>query len=363
MQVVGELRDAAERLDETVAELERVGGGEADPLDAWQARNVMNERSEVDPLAIGHRAAVSVDVLAKERHLGDALAGELTHLAQNGVEGTAYFLATGVRDDAEAAVLAAAFHDRNVGARAFGTRWRQMIELLDLGEADIDHGATVKEQLLDHVLQPVQCLRAEYQIDERRALDDGRPLLARNTAAHADDDLGPAGLQATPLAKQREHLLLRLLAHRAGVHQQHIRLVRIFGGSEPHVIAQYVRHACGVVLVHLAAEGLDEVMAGHENQNSKACRCGAHGRSRDLQTQIEKISLLSNLDGSLMTGSDRDARRPSATAAAHRRLTRTPGPVPVPRTYPCCVAAGVSGSLLHRSASAYSRALAWRDAP
>src|SRR6516225_4925791 len=348
MQVVGELRDAAERLDEAVAELERVRSGKADPLDARQARNVMNERSEVDELAIGHRAAVSVDVLAKERHLGDALAGELTHLAQNGVEGTAYFLATGVRDDAEAAVLAAAFHDRNVGARAFGTRWRQMIELLDLGEADIDHGATVKAQLLDHLRQPVQCLRAEYQIDERRALDDG---------------LGPAGLQATPLAKQREHLLLRLLAHRAGVHQQHIRLVRIFGGSEPHVIAQHVRHAGGVVLVHLATEGLDEVVAGHENENSKACRCGTHGRSRGLQTQIEKTSSLSSLDELVMTGSDHGARCPADKAAAEGTLTRTSRPVPVPRTYPCCDAAGVSGSLLHRSAYTYSRSLAWRDAP
>src|SRR5262249_2722786 len=50
---------------------------------------------------------------------------------------------------------------------------------------------------------------------------------------------------------------------RAGVHQQQIGLTRVVGRRKAYALPQYVRHAGGVVLVHLAAEGLDEVMAGH----------------------------------------------------------------------------------------------------
>src|SRR5437764_13604039 len=47
VQVVGELADTGERLDQAVVELERVGGGEADALDARHARGMVDERGEI----------------------------------------------------------------------------------------------------------------------------------------------------------------------------------------------------------------------------------------------------------------------------------------------------------------------------
>ena len=101
--------------------------------------------------------------------------------------GRLIFLAARVGHDAEAAVLAAAFHDRDERGGAFGARRRQVIELLDLGKADVDHGPAGAAQLRDHLGQAMQRLRAEHEIHERRALGDGLAFLARHAAAHADE--------------------------------------------------------------------------------------------------------------------------------------------------------------------------------
>lgn len=55
----------------------------------------------------------------------------------------------------------------------------------------------------------MQGLRAEHQVDERRALDDRFAFLRGDAAAHADDDLAALVLQALPHAQLAEHLLLR----------------------------------------------------------------------------------------------------------------------------------------------------------
>jgi hypothetical protein len=187
----------------------------------------------------------------------------LPQLLEHRLEGAAHFLAARIRHDAEAAVLAAALHDGHEGPRALRTRCRQTIELLDLREAHVDHRLTRAAQLAEHLRQAVQGLRTKHQVHERRTLGDRLTLLARHAAADADDHLRPARLQKPPFPEQREHLLLRLLAHRAGVHEEQVRFRRVVGGHEIRAGAQHVRHPGGVVLVHLAAEGLDEVAAGH----------------------------------------------------------------------------------------------------
>ncbi len=91
---------------------------------------------------------------------------------------------------------------------------------------------------------------------------DALAFLAGHATAHADDDVRARGFQVAPAAELREHFLLRLLAHGARVEQQQVGLFRILGGLVAAAITQYVRHPGGVVLVHLAAEGL-EVNARH----------------------------------------------------------------------------------------------------
>src|SRR5207237_8836715 len=96
---------------------------------------------------------------------------------------------------AEAAVLAAALHDRYMGGRALGARRRQMVELLDEREADVDLGHAGGAAALEELRQPVQRLRAEHDVDERRALDDRGAFLARDAAAHGDHQARLRALQ------------------------------------------------------------------------------------------------------------------------------------------------------------------------
>jgi hypothetical protein len=82
-----------------------------------------------------------------------------------------------------------------------------------------------RAHLADHRGQAVQGLRPEHEVDERRALQDRGALLARDATADADDQVGTLLFELAPAAEQREDLLLRLLAHGAGVQQQHVGML------------------------------------------------------------------------------------------------------------------------------------------
>jgi hypothetical protein len=82
---------------------------------------------------------------------------------------------------------------------------------------------------LDHLRQAVQGLRAEHQVDIGRAFDDGRAFLAGHAAADADQHA--LLLQVLDAAEVAEHLLLRLLAHRAGVEEDQVGLLGSSVGS------------------------------------------------------------------------------------------------------------------------------------
>ena len=107
-----------------------------------------------------------------------------------------------------------------------------------------------------HLGQAVQRLRAEDEVDVRRALDDRRAFLAGDAAADADQRA--ARLQVLDAAEVAEHLLLRLLAHRAGVEEDQVGVVDVVGRLVAGGGVQHVGHLGRVVDVHLAAEGLDE---------------------------------------------------------------------------------------------------------
>jgi hypothetical protein len=73
----------------------------------------------------------------------------------------------------------------------------------------------------------------------------------------------PFCLRCLHAAQVGEHLLLRLLAHRAGVEQDQVGLVHVLRRLVALGGAQHVDHLVRVVLVHLAAEGLDEYFLAH----------------------------------------------------------------------------------------------------
>ena len=109
----------------------------------------------------------------------------------------------------------------------------------------------------------MQCLRAENNIDIRRPGHNRRAFLARNTTTHRDHQIGLAFLEQADAAKIMKNLLLRLLAHRAGIKDDDIRVFRRIRLDNFFRSTEYVGHFVRIVLVHLAPEGTDEQFFGH----------------------------------------------------------------------------------------------------
>ena len=98
VEVLAHRRGLGHRLDHVGAEVLRVRAGEAHPLDAVdrtdRPQEVGEERPHPHLLARpppgqGEVAPVGVHVLAEQRDLGDALAGQHPHLVDQPVEGLA----------------------------------------------------------------------------------------------------------------------------------------------------------------------------------------------------------------------------------------------------------------------------------
>jgi hypothetical protein len=110
----------------------------------------------------------------------------------------------------------------------------------------------------------VQGLRPEYEVDVRRAGDDRRAFLARDAAADADQQTRPLALEMLYAAEVVKHLLLRFLAHRAGVEENQVGLRRVGRRLEALRFPEHVGHFCRIVLVHLTAESLDVQLSWHQ---------------------------------------------------------------------------------------------------
>ena len=270
VQVVHQLRHAGVDVDQPLRELVRVAGGVADARDTRDSRDRLDEQREVgDFVSVArvahnthdaHSAAVGVDVLAQQRHFLHALRDQAGDFGQHVVQWPVHFFTARVGHHAVRAVLRAAFHDRHEGRSTLGAGGRQVVELLDLGEADVHLRALLAAPRGNHLRQPVQGLRAEDQVDIGRAFDQRRAFLAGHAATHTDQHA--LLFKVLDAAQVAEHLFLRLLAHRAGIEQNQVGLLDVgrrfvaIGGM------QHVNHLARVVVVHLAAEGADEHLLG-----------------------------------------------------------------------------------------------------
>ena len=261
--MVDQLRNFGVGVNQGIAELDRVRSGVADTLNAGNACHQVQQLGKIHDLAEVVGTPVGVHVLPEQVDLAYALAGEVCHFCDDIVDGPRHFFAAGVRHDAERTVLAAALHDRDKGGGPFNTGLWQAIEFFDFREADIDHQGPTGTALLHHRGQPVQGLRPENEVDIRRALADLGPLLAGDAATHADDQVGIFLLQMLPAAQLVENLFLGFFTNRAGIEQQDIRFFRVVRGRETVAGLQQIAHARRVILVHLAAVGLDVQLFAH----------------------------------------------------------------------------------------------------
>ena len=183
--------------------------------------SISSAKSAISPSA--DRAAIGVDVLAEQRDFRTPWSASAGDFGQHVVERARDFLAARVRHDAEAAVLAAAFHDRDERRRrrrralAAGGRTSRSRESRCRPAARRSRGARSSSS----------GRRCSVCGPNTRSTYGARSTIAAPSwlATQPPTPISSAGLarfRCAHAAEVGEHLLLRLLAHRAGVEQDHV---------------------------------------------------------------------------------------------------------------------------------------------
>ena len=182
------------------------------------------------------------------------------HSATISGNGARHLAAARVRDDAERADVVAALHrgDERGGApaRGLGIGLREDV-VLRVHPAGL--GEPLARGARDHLRELADVVRPEDEVDVRDAREEPVLLLLRHAARHRDERAAPR-LHLAVAAERGEELLLRLLAHRAGVEEDEIRVLGAVRARE-RVAPEQLDHPVGVRGVHLAAEGVDEDLA------------------------------------------------------------------------------------------------------
>ena len=104
----------------------------------------------------------------------------------------------------------------------------------------------------------------------RKALQEGLPFLLRHAAAHAEDRPGALALQLREAADPVVDLLLGLVAHRAGVEQDDVGLLRCVERLDDSLPREEPDEPPPVEHVHLAAPRLDEDAPGLSGERTRS---------------------------------------------------------------------------------------------
>ena len=227
-------------------------------------------------------AAVAVDVLPEQRHLGDAFGSERFDLGDDVGERAADLLAAHSRDDAEGARVVAADLDRDprVVRRRPPCRQRRREQgvvvdhrcLEDLGDRP------VAPRLAEQFGGAMHVVRAHHDVDVARPLTHDVAVLLGEAAG--DDDLATVafGLPRLEVAEVAVQLVVGVLADAARVEHDDVG-VRLGRGGDHPVGFEQPGDALRVVLVHLTAERAHEVAARESRAPGRGYRpcCGGSG--------------------------------------------------------------------------------------
>ena len=228
-------------------------------------------------------------------------------------------------DDAVRALRIAPHRDLHPGlepALAVHRQCRREPPLLrDPERAPLDAEPTGAEPLAQMRDRP----RPERDVDLR--IEGEEPLPLRFGVAAADGDYG---VRASALLRDRvadvgRELRVRLLADRAGVEHDHVRLFARRRLAEPDVL-EHALDPLAVVSVHLAAERRDEVPAHRQNRSRglpELLGCGV------VRGRVDRAAPDSGTCGALRRDAERRARalggpgvggrNPHRDVRAHRR--------------------------------------------
>ena len=201
------------------------------------------------------RTAVGVDGLAEQLDLAGTGRHQGSNLGEDVVGRAAHLRSSGVRHDAEGAVLAATLDHRDHARGRSGAAPPAPDGDRTVRQSRSARGAD------PHWRQPARRRGARSARDRARSRPHrtgrGAPRPSCSPTQPHTPTTGGVG-QPTELADPVDDLLRRLLPHRAGVEEDQIRVLRGVARAEPET-EQLALQTLAVVNVHLAAPGLDEV--------------------------------------------------------------------------------------------------------
>ncbi len=105
-------------------------------------------------------------------------------------------------------------------------------------------------------------VRTDDVIDAIDLFDEARAQVLRHAACHDELDPWTVLLEELHLGYSRLGAFFRLFPYGTGVEEKQIRFFGVFGG-EAAVSFEHRRDERGIVLVHLAAVGIDQVSGRH----------------------------------------------------------------------------------------------------
>ena len=281
---------------------------EADALDAVDRIHRSEQLAEVRAEVGREVTPPRVHVLAEQRDLPDALAGQALDLGHDLARAAAPLPPAHRGHDAVRAARVAPHRDLHPRLeRPLAHRRQQR------GEGPLLSGAEAPALSSEPArAEPVGQVRdgagPEGHVDEGVHVEEALSLGLRVAAADGDDALRITLLQRAGLGEMSREALIRLLADRARVEDHHVRLVLGQRLAEPELL-EHALDALGVVRVHLAAERGD-VVAPHSGRSVARARRWAGGTNGEGVDGPDEIRPL------------RHRRRPSGTAVIWRTRRR-----------------------------------------
>ena len=271
VQLLAHLRRGGHRLYGLGPQVLGVRTGEADAPDALDRPDGAQQIGE-QRAALGEIAAVGVHVLPEQRHLGHPGAGQLRHLGHDLVPGAAHLGAAHGRHDAEGARVVAPgldVHPRRVRQLPHGPGAELVVSrTLGCGRVeDLQHRAFVTGAPQE-AGSAGQVVRPEDDVHPPHLLLNQLAILLSETPAHRDLQPRLAVDELLQPAQGAVEAPVRVLADTARVEDDHVGV--LLGGCRFQAVGhEQPGQALGIVLVHLAPEGANEIGPGHAPESTE----------------------------------------------------------------------------------------------
>jgi hypothetical protein len=206
------------------------------------------------------RLVPRVHRLTEQRDLPHARRHQPLRFGDDLITGAIALGAACVRHDAIRAALIAALHDRDVGAY-LASQWLR-VRLQEARRFEIEDRASDRwapcPYVTDQTWQLDDVVRADHDIDEIDLFEQRFSALLRHASSHHHHQVALALFELAKCARRAAQLVVRFLADAAGVEHDQIGQLGGIGRGVTRA-RKCLLDPQGIVDIHLAAEGLDQV--------------------------------------------------------------------------------------------------------